>query len=114
MQKNIQIPTQIDNLTTNWTPSPICFCSSSANCRLGLLTFITLCCSKTLDSFRKGEIDVLISSDAIARGTDVEGMRNVINYDMAQYVKTYIHRAGRTARAGHSGQCFSILRKSEV
>lgn len=73
-----------------------------------------LCCSKTLDSFRKGEIDVLISSDAIARGMDVEGVRNVINYDMAPYVKTYIHRAGRTARAGQSGRCFTILRKGEV
>ncbi|XP_078432448.1 RNA helicase 1 [Wolffia australiana] len=69
--------------------------------------------SKTLDSFRRGEIDVLISSDAIARGMDVEGVRNVINYDMAPYVKTYIHRAGRTARAGHSGRCFTILRKNE-
>ncbi|CAA7395612.1 unnamed protein product [Spirodela intermedia] len=70
--------------------------------------------SKTLDSFRKGEIDVLISSDAIARGMDVEGVRNVINYDMAPYVKTYIHRAGRTARAGQSGRCFTILRKGEM
>ncbi|MQL98294.1 hypothetical protein Taro_031002 [Colocasia esculenta] len=69
---------------------------------------------KTLEAFRKGEIDVLVSSDAMARGMDIEGVRNVINYDIAPYVKTYIHRAGRTARAGQLGRCFTLLRKGEV
>lgn len=67
-----------------------------------------------MEAFRKGEIDVLVSSDAMARGMDIEGVKNVINYDMAPYVKTYIHRAGRTARAGQLGRCFTLLRKSEV
>jgi ATP-dependent RNA helicase DDX51/DBP6 len=57
---------------------------------------------------------VLIATDAMTRGMDVEGIRNVINYDMPSYVKTYIHRAGRTARAGLSGSCFTMLRKHEV
>ncbi|XP_039127177.1 LOW QUALITY PROTEIN: DEAD-box ATP-dependent RNA helicase 1 [Dioscorea cayenensis subsp. rotundata] len=70
--------------------------------------------SKTLSGFRDGEIDVLVSSDAMTRGMDVEGVRNVINYDMPPYIKTYIHRAGRTARAGQSGMCFTLLRKNEV
>lgn len=70
--------------------------------------------SKTLSGFRDGEIDVLVSSDAMTRGMDVEGVRNVINYDMPPYIKTYIHRAGRTARAGQSGCCFTLLRKNEV
>ncbi|CAL5354821.1 unnamed protein product [Camellia sinensis] len=55
--------------------------------------------SKTLRAFREGEIQVLVSSDAMTRGMDVEGVRNVINYDVPAYIKTYIHRAGRTARA---------------
>lgn len=57
---------------------------------------------------------MLIATDAMTRGMDVEGIRNVINYDMPPYVKTYIHRAGRTARAGLSGSCFTMLRKHEV
>ncbi|TXG47985.1 hypothetical protein EZV62_027279 [Acer yangbiense] len=70
--------------------------------------------SKTLKAFREGEIQVLVSSDAMTRGMDVEGVRNVINYDMPPYIKTYIHRAGRTARAGQTGRCFTLLRKVEV
>ena len=59
-------------------------------------------------------MQVLVSSDAMTRGMDVEGVRNVINYDMPAYIKTYIHRAGRTARAGQSGRCFTLLHKHEV
>ncbi|GAB2256768.1 hypothetical protein Droror1_Dr00022827 [Drosera rotundifolia] len=70
--------------------------------------------SKTLEAFRKGVVQVLVSSDAITRGTDIEGVRNVINYDKPPYVKTYIHRAGRTARAGQAGRCFTLLSKNEV
>lgn len=70
--------------------------------------------SKTLKAFRAGEIRVLVSSDAMTRGMDVEEVRNVINYDMPPYIKTYIHRAGRTARAGKSGCCFTLLHKDEV
>ncbi|KAL5577303.1 hypothetical protein UlMin_019002 [Ulmus minor] len=70
--------------------------------------------SKTLEGFRKGEVQVLVSSDAMTRGMDVEGVKHVINYDMPMYIKTYIHRAGRTARAGQAGRCFTLLRKDEV
>ncbi|PIN07106.1 DEAD-box ATP-dependent RNA helicase [Handroanthus impetiginosus] len=70
--------------------------------------------SKTLKAFRTGEVQVLISSDAMTRGMDVEGVQNVINYDMPAYIKTYIHRAGRTARAGQAGRCFTLLHKDEV
>ncbi|KAI6705927.1 hypothetical protein NL676_008889 [Syzygium grande] len=70
--------------------------------------------SKTLKAFREGDVQVLVSSDAMTRGMDVEGVRNVINYEMPPYIKTYIHRAGRTARAGQTGQCFTLLRKDEV
>ncbi|CAI9097027.1 OLC1v1033319C1 [Oldenlandia corymbosa var. corymbosa] len=70
--------------------------------------------SATLKAFRAGKVRVLVSSDAMTRGMDVEEVRNVINYDMPPYIKTYIHRAGRTARAGQSGRCFTLLRKDEV
>lgn len=70
--------------------------------------------SKTLKAFREGEIQVLVSSDAMTRGMDVEGVKNVVNYDMPLYIKTYIHRAGRTARAGETGRCFTLLHKGEV
>lgn len=70
--------------------------------------------SKTLKAFRDGEIQVLVSSDAMTRGMDVKGVRNVINYDMPAYLKTYIHRAGRTARAGQAGRCFTLLRNDDV
>lgn len=70
--------------------------------------------SKTLKAFREGKIQVLVSSDAMTRGMDVEGIRNVINYDKPAYIKTYIHRAGRTARAGQTGRCFTLLQEEEV
>lgn len=70
--------------------------------------------SKTLKAFREGKIQVLVSSDAMTRGMDVEGVRNVVNYDMPPYVKTYIHRAGRTARAGQAGRCFTLLLRHQV
>jgi len=69
---------------------------------------------KTLEAFKGGEIDVLIGTDRMARGIHIDGLRYVINYDMPPYVKTYIHRAGRTARAGESGSCVTFLRKHEV
>ncbi|KAL6201181.1 hypothetical protein ACLB2K_024896 [Fragaria x ananassa] len=70
--------------------------------------------SKTLEAFRKGKIQVLVSTDAMTRGMDVEGVKNVINYDMPAYIKTYVHRAGRTARAGQTGCCYSLFREKEV
>ncbi|KAI3801692.1 hypothetical protein L1987_29804 [Smallanthus sonchifolius] len=63
--------------------------------------------SKTLRGFREGGIQV-VSSDAMTRGMD--GVRNVINYDKPPYIKTYIHRVGRTARAANYGRCFSLLK----
>ena len=50
-----------------------------------------------------GKVDLLISSDAMARGMDIETVRLVVNYDTAANAKTYVHRVGRTARAGKKG-----------
>jgi len=54
---------------------------------------------------------VLIASDAMTRGMDVEGVAQVVNYDAPVYAKTYVHRCGRTARAGRAGGAFTLLRK---
>ncbi|VVB00984.1 unnamed protein product [Arabis nemorensis] len=70
--------------------------------------------SKQLKAFRKGVIQVLVASDALTRGMDVKGVTNVINYDVPPYSKTFVHRAGRTARAGQAGRCFTLLSDHEV
>ncbi|XP_054598761.2 ATP-dependent RNA helicase DDX51 isoform X1 [Nothobranchius furzeri] len=66
---------------------------------------------KTLKDFEQGKIQLLISTDAAARGIDVTGVKCVINYDAPQYVRTYVHRVGRTARAGKAGLAFTFLLK---
>ncbi|CAI5980951.1 unnamed protein product [Closterium sp. NIES-64] len=70
--------------------------------------------SAILDRFRRGQVQVLVASDAMTRGMDVEGVFNVVSYDAPVYPKTFVHRAGRTARAGRPGHCYTILRKQEV
>lgn len=62
----------------------------------------------------EGKVQVLVASDAMTRGMDVEGVANVINYDVPVYAKTYVHRVGRTARAGQAGRAFTLLIKKEV
>ncbi|XP_007640575.2 ATP-dependent RNA helicase DDX51 isoform X1 [Cricetulus griseus] len=66
---------------------------------------------KILKQFEQGKIQLLISTDATARGIDVQGVELVINYDAPQYLRTYVHRVGRTARAGKTGQAFTLLLK---
>ncbi|KAK3540211.1 hypothetical protein QTP70_028410 [Hemibagrus guttatus] len=71
---------------------------------------------KTLKNFEQGKIQLLISTDAAARGIDIKGVKCVINYDAPQYIRTYIHRhvycliiLGRTARAGKAGVAFTFV-----
>ncbi|XP_053784416.1 ATP-dependent RNA helicase DDX51 [Desmodus rotundus] len=64
-----------------------------------------------LKQFEQGKIQLLISTDATARGIDVRGVQLVVNYDAPQYLRTYVHRVGRTARAGKTGQAFTLLLK---
>ena len=56
-----------------------------------------------LRDFKRGQIDLLICSDSMARGMDIENVDFVISYDPALNMKTYVHRVGRTARAGNKG-----------
>lgn len=69
---------------------------------------------KALADFTDGKVHVIVASDAMTRGMDVEGVANVINYDVPVYAKTYVHRVGRTARAGQAGRAFTLLVKKEA
>jgi ATP-dependent RNA helicase DeaD len=59
--------------------------------------------------FRKGEIAILVATDVAARGIDVEGIDAVFNYDVPNDPEYYVHRIGRTARAGRSGRSFTLV-----
>jgi superfamily II DNA/RNA helicase len=58
---------------------------------------------RALERFGKGKVDVMIATDVAARGLDLDGITHVINYDPPMGHKDYVHRVGRTARAGRSG-----------
>lgn len=59
--------------------------------------------SAALTAFASGEAKLLVASDAMTRGMDLPSVAAVVNYDAPVYPKTYVHRAGRTARAGRAG-----------
>ncbi|CAJ0963957.1 unnamed protein product, partial [Mesorhabditis belari] len=64
---------------------------------------------EALAKFKRRELDVLVSTDLAARGLDIEGIQTVVNMHMPSNVKQYIHRVGRTARAGKSGRSISLI-----
>src|SRR5690606_28266033 len=68
---------------------------------------------RTLRSFRNGRFSVLVATDVAARGIDVSGITHVINYDLPMEAENYIHRVGRTGRAGASGIAISICEPRE-
>jgi superfamily II DNA/RNA helicase len=64
---------------------------------------------QALRAFRTGKIDVLVATDVAARGWDVEGITHVVNYQAPEDEMTYVHRIGRTARAGASGTAITLV-----
>jgi len=64
---------------------------------------------QAMRAFRNGKVDVLVATDVAARGIDVEGITHVINYSCPEDEKTYVHRIGRTARAGASGVAVTFV-----
>ncbi|KXH78813.1 DEAD/DEAH box helicase [Sporosarcina sp. HYO08] len=64
---------------------------------------------ETLDRFRKGEISILIATDLAARGLDIEGLTHVIHVDVPHTIEQYLHRSGRTGRAGNNGEVLTLL-----
>src|SRR5690606_38207555 len=67
----------------------------------------------TVDKLRKGKLDILIATDVAARGLDVERISHVVNYDIPYDVETYIHRIGRTGRAGKEGDAILFVAPRE-
>jgi ATP-dependent RNA helicase RhlE len=68
---------------------------------------------RALSNFKSGATPVLVATDIAARGIDVEEISHVINFDIPNEPETYVHRIGRTARAGHDGAAFSFCSEEE-
>ena len=69
---------------------------------------------RTLTEFRNGELDVLVATDVAARGIDIPGVRHVYNYDLPNVPENYVHRIGRTARAGAEGNAVAFCAPAEM
>lgn len=67
---------------------------------------------EALQNFRDGSVDILLCTDVAARGIDVKGVHAVINYEMPKDITTYVHRVGRTARAGRNGRAVTLTSES--
>jgi ATP-dependent RNA helicase RhlE len=68
---------------------------------------------KALEAFKAGELEVLVATDVAARGLDVAGVPCVINYDLPHSAEDYVHRIGRTGRAGALGEAISLFAPAE-
>lgn len=68
---------------------------------------------RALDAFRTGKVRVLVATDVAARGIDVDGVSHVVNYDVPVEAESYVHRIGRTGRAGATGQAITFCEPAE-
>jgi superfamily II DNA/RNA helicase len=69
--------------------------------------------TQALDAFKRGEIDFLVATDVAARGLDIVSLPCVINYDVPTHADDYVHRVGRTGRAGQEGRAFTLALPEE-
>ncbi len=69
--------------------------------------------NRTLDSMRRGQVRVLVATDVAARGIDVPAITHVVNYDLPKFPEDYVHRIGRTGRAGRNGLAISLVNHAE-
>lgn len=70
--------------------------------------------SQILKAFKSGELKILVATDVAARGIDVDNLSMVINYDLPVESENYVHRIGRTARAGKSGKAYTFCSEQDV
>ncbi len=70
--------------------------------------------NKTIERMRRGAIRLLVATDVAARGLDVNGVSHVINFDLPRFAEDYVHRIGRTGRAGANGIAISFVSSSEL
>lgn len=68
---------------------------------------------RTVDNIKKGQIDILVATDVVARGLDIERVSHVVNYDIPYDTESYVHRIGRTGRAGRSGTAILFVTPRE-
>jgi len=68
---------------------------------------------RALDGFKNGKVAVLVATDIAARGIDVDAVSHVVNYELPEVPESYVHRIGRTARAGAEGQAISLCDSEE-
>jgi superfamily II DNA/RNA helicase len=66
-----------------------------------------------LDRFKAGEINILVASDVAARGLDIKGVSHVFNFDVPWQPDDYVHRIGRTGRAGAKGKAFTLATRED-
>lgn len=69
---------------------------------------------QVIDSFKSGSLKMLVATDVAARGIDVDSLSMVINYDLPNEAENYVHRIGRTARAGKTGKAYSFCSEQDV
>jgi len=70
--------------------------------------------TRTLAEFKKGELRVLVATDVAARGLDIQRLPHVVNYEIPQVAEDYVHRIGRTGRAGENGRAISLVATGEL
>jgi len=70
--------------------------------------------SKIIDDVKSGKIKMLVATDVAARGLDIDNLAMVINYDVPSEAENYVHRIGRTARAGKTGKSFTLASEQDV
>lgn len=69
---------------------------------------------KTMQQFKQGDFHILVATDVAARGIHIEGLSLVINYDVPVEKDSYVHRIGRTGRAGHTGRAVSLVTSDDI
>src|SRR5699024_1534402 len=67
-----------------------------------------------LNKFKNGRVEVLVATDVAARGLDISGVTHVYNFDIPQDQESYVHRIGRTGRAGKTGEAISFITPREM